>query len=262
MAGESFLFFPLFAQPYTGAPAPAASSAQANADAMNLLITDKAPDADLSSPPPIVGLLNTPWINGATFSTGDNAIPSSVNSPTPPAAESTGGASGMWGNSFAEGESGGIPDTIESWLLGGYSPAQLQSQGAALDAQLVALNQEARDRGTISEATYQKTVEHLATQIASTHDIPADINSGYVEGALAGYRADLAVLESIPKYAGRVTGDVLGAVLSGTGSGIGSILGAIPWWLWLGGVALLFVHLGGGKAVEYQARKRIARYAR
>jgi len=217
-----------------------------------------SPAFDLLSAPPAP--LVSPLIAALPLSTGDNAIPSSVSSPTPPATESTGGASGSWATSFAEGESGGIPDTIESWFLG-YSPAQLQSQGAQLDAQLAAMNEQARAKGTIDDATYNKTVEHLAAQIRATHDIPADINAGYVEGVLAGYRNDLAVLEGIPKYAGKITGDVLGAVLSGTGSGLGSILGAIPWWVWLGGALALFFYLGGGKAVEYQARSRIARYA-
>jgi len=220
------------------------------------LLSAPAPD-----PLPSSGLVN-PW---ETISIGDNAIPLSATSPlTPPATESTGGASGSWSPSAAgivEGESGGIPDLIESWWTG-YSAAGLQSEGAQLDAQLQAMNEEAHAKGTIDQTTYNKTVEHLATQIAATHDIPADINAGYVEGALAGYKSDLAVLEGIPKYAGRITGDVLGAVLSGTGSGLGAIFGSVPLWVWIGGAIALFVYLGGGKAVEFQARKRIARYAR
>jgi hypothetical protein len=222
----------------------------------NLLIAP-APD-----PLPASGLVN-PW---ETISVGDNAIPLSATSPlTPPATESTGGASGSWSPPWAaagivEGESGGIPDLIESWWTG-YSASGLQSAGAQLDAQLAKMNEEAHAKGTIDDVTYKTTVEHLATQIAATHDIPADINAGYVEGALAGYKSDLAVLEGIPKYAGRITGDVLGAVLSGTGTGLGSILGAIPLWVWIGGAIALFFYLGGGKAVEFQARRRIARYA-
>jgi hypothetical protein len=220
------------------------------------LLSAPAPD-----PLPASGLIN-PW---ETISVGDNAIPLSATSPlTPPGTESTGGASGSWSPwaaGIVEGESGGIPDLIESWWTG-YSASALQSEGSQLDAQLAALNEEAHTKGTIDEATYQKTVEHLATQIAATQGIPADINSGYVEGALAGYKADLAVLEGIPKYAGRITGDVLGAVLSGTGSGLGAIFGSVPWWVWIGGALALFFYLGGGKAVEFQARRRIARYAR
>jgi len=220
------------------------------------LLSAPAPD-----PLPASGLIN-PW---ETISVGDNAIPFSASPPlTPSVPANTGGASGSWSPwaaGIVEGESGGIPDLIESWWTG-YSASALQSEGSQLDAQLARMNEEAHTKGTIDEATYQKTVEHLATQIAATQGIPADINSGYVEGALAGYKADLAVLEGIPKYAGRITGDVLGAVLSGTGSGLGAIFGSVPWWVWIGGALALFFYLGGGKAVEFQARQRIARYAR
>jgi hypothetical protein len=143
-------------------------------------------------------------------------------------------------------------------LFTGYDSEQLQTESAALDDQLAVLNQQARDKGTIDEATYQKTVEHLAQQIRATEQIPADVDQAFVDGALEGYKADLAVLEAIPKYAGRVTGDVLGALGRGAFSG----LGALPWWVWVGGAVALFLHLGGGHVLEHQARKRIARYAK
>ncbi len=252
-------------------PAPAPTPADSTAAAFNLLITSKAPDADLSSPPPLLGLLNTPWINGSTISTGVNQIPASASSPGLPVTESAGnlsngGASGTWNvgtplDEYAAGGLGGIPNLVESWVTG-YNAADLQAQSTALDNQLAAMNQQALATGTIDDATYNTTVQHLATQIAATQAIPADINAAWVDGALAGYQSDLTVLNSIPKYAGKVTGDVLGAILTGTGSGIGSILGKLPWWIYVGGALALFVYLGGGKAVEYQARKRIARYAR
>lgn len=218
------------------------------------------------------------WFNPLDY----GSVPPQTPAPTESGAASSHGASGSWAPSANSGTpltasqifdstgvfnsdkgtgNGGLLDTIESWGTG-YSTADLQKQSADLDAQLAALNEEAHTQGTIDDATYQTTVDHLAKQIAATREIPDDINAAYVEGALAGYKNDLAVLEAIPKYAGRVTGDVLGAITSGVGSGLGSILKSIPWWIWLGGALVLFGYLGGGKAVEYQARKRIARYAR
>lgn len=165
-----------------------------------------------------------------------------------------------WINEHSSGSTDAPRRGFGAWgdLFTGYNADDLQKESADLDAQLAAVNRQARDKGTVDEATYQATVAHLAQQIRDTQNIPADIDQAWVDGALEGYHADLAVLEAIPKYAGRVTGDVLGALGRGAFSG----LGALPWWLWVAGGLALFLHLGGGKAVEFQARKRIARYAR
>lgn len=232
------------------------------------LMLNKTPDAALAAPPPIFGLLNTPWINGAVLSTGTNAVPAGAVVPvTPevaPGVASSGGASGNWGATSSVGTplgSFGWGSELESWFTG-YNASDLQAEGHALDDSLTAMNAQALANGTIDDATYNATVQHLATQIAATQGIPDDINAAWVDGALEGYKSDLAVLNAIPKYAGKVTGDVLGAITRGAGSGVASLLGSLPWWLYLGGAIALFVYLGGGKAVEYQARKRIARYSR
>ena len=140
-----------------------------------------------------------------------------------------------------------------------YGTDQLQKESADLDAQLQKMNEEAKAKGTIDQATYDATVAHLATQIKDTQNIPAGVDQAFVDGALEGYQSDLAVLNSIPKYAGKVSGDVLHAITTGVGSGLGSIVGGIPFWLWIAGGVALFVYLGGGKVVEHQARKRISR---
>jgi alanine dehydrogenase len=127
-----------------------------------------------------------------------------------------------------------------------------------LDAQLAEVNEEARTTGRIDEATYQKTVEHLAAQMAATENIQGEVNEAFVEGWIEGYENELAILESIPEYAGRIVGDVTAAVGRGAGKGLGSILGGIPWWLWLAGGVALFVYLGGGRVVEQKARRKIS----
>lgn len=143
-------------------------------------------------------------------------------------------------------------------IVTGYNAAELQQKSAELDAQLAALNEEARATGTISDQTYQATVEHLASQAAETATIGDQLDAATVEGFVQGYQNELAVLESIPKYAGRVTGDVLWAVTSGVTGGAGSILGkffgALPWWIWVGGATAVLIYLGGHRYVERKAR--------
>jgi hypothetical protein len=159
---------------------------------------------------------------------------------------------------------GGIFSTVESWFTG-YDSSQQQAQSATLDAQLATLNQQASQTGKIDEATYQQTVAHLAAQIEATQNIPADVNQAFVDGALEGYKSELAVLESIPEYAGRVAGDVLAAITRGVTKGLGSALKGVgsnlPWWVWVGGAVALFLYLGGGRVVHYQAERAVRRYS-
>jgi len=159
---------------------------------------------------------------------------------------------------------GGFFSWAES-LFTGYDREKLQQQGEALDAQLNALNEQAHTTGHIDQATYQATVQHLASQIEATQEIPSEIDSAYVQGALEGYHDELAVLESIPEYAGKITGDVLGAVTRGVSAGVGAagkgILGNLPWWVWVGGAAALFFYFGGGQVVRYQVTKKVRQYS-
>ncbi len=62
---------------------------------IDLMLT-KTPDAQYSSPPPIQGLLMTPWVNSVPISSGSNAIPSDASPPTSPqvAADSPGSNGG------------------------------------------------------------------------------------------------------------------------------------------------------------------------
>lgn len=143
-------------------------------------------------------------------------------------------------------------------MVTGYDAAEQQRKSAELDALLAEVNQQALTTGTVDEATYNETVLHIAAQVAETERIDESMDAAVVEGLIEGYKNELAVLEGIPKYAGRLTGDVLGAVTSGVGRGAGSILGGIfgniPWWVWAGGAVALFLYLGGGRYVERHAR--------
>lgn len=139
-------------------------------------------------------------------------------------------------------------------IVTGYNLDEQQAQGAALDASLQKLNDEAATTGQIDQATYDQTVQHLAQQIQDTGNIPTDVNQAFVDGALAGYQSELAVLEAIPEYAGKISGDVLNAITTGVGRGAGSILGAIPWWVWAAGATALFLHFGGTGYVTRRAR--------
>jgi len=148
-------------------------------------------------------------------------------------------------------------------IVTGYDAAEQQAKSRELDAQLAALNEEKRLTGTISESTYNQTVAHLAEQVALTESIDEDMDAATIEGLVQGYQNELAVLESIPKYAGKITGDVLGAVTSGVGGGLGAIgrgfFGNLPWWVWVGGAAALFLYFGGGGYVKRHARAAFAK---
>lgn len=148
-------------------------------------------------------------------------------------------------------------------IVTGYDEAELQAKSRELDAQLAAMNQEAMTTGRISQETYNETVEHLAEQVALTESIDEDLNAATIEGLIQGYQNELAVLQAIPEYAGRLTGDVLGAATRGVTRGAGSILGgffgALPWWVWVGGAAAVFVYFGGHRYVERRARAAFAK---
>lgn len=158
-------------------------------------------------------------------------------------------------------------------LFTGYNAADLQKEGAALDDQLAALNQRAREKGTIDEATYQQMVSNLAIQIQQTNDVPPDFDQSWVERAAEAYHATIDLIASMPELYGRVYGDLFRKIGAGLGKGVSlaakgaaegafKAAGGVPAWVWLVGGLALFVYLGGGHVVEYQARKRIARYAR
>lgn len=154
-----------------------------------------------------------------------------------------------------------------------YGTDKLKKQGAELDKQLEDLNNKARSEGTIDEATYQQMVANLAQQIQDENDVPPDFDQAWIERAASAYHSTLSLIESIPELYGRVYGDLFRAVGKGVGKGVStaakgaaegalSAAGGVPWWLWIVGAGALFVYLGGGKVVDYQARKRISRYAR
>lgn len=171
------------------------------------------------------------------------------------------------------------PRSFGDWtdVFTGYDSGQLKKESADLDAQLAALNEQARAKGTITEATYQQMVSNLAIQIQQTNDVPPNVDEGWVEQAASNlssaFHATIDLIASMPELYGRVYGDIarklgtgigkgVSAAASGAAKGIMSATGGVPLWLWAVGALALFVYLGGGKVVEFQARKRIARYAR
>lgn len=108
---------------------------------------------------------------------------------------------------------------IEKLTLG-YSTAELQAESDKADASLRKINEDAHDRGAISDAVYAQTQENIANgQI----DAAGAIGGAFKEG----------IAEGIDNERGLI------------GSTISFPFKFIPWQAWILGGALLFFYMGG-----------------
>lgn len=124
---------------------------------------------------------------------------------------------------------------LDKLLLGTDLTAQQQLSNQ-LDAKIQAANQALEDQGAVPAGYTQLAAQDIAAGNASTgaDNVVASVNSEAAAGAAQGLNNVLTA-----------PGKVVGAVGGGASTLLGGILKNIPWWVYLGGLAALFVWMGG-----------------
>ncbi|HEV2391073.1 MAG TPA: hypothetical protein VG146_01785 [Verrucomicrobiae bacterium] len=121
-------------------------------------------------------------------------------------------------------------------LFLGYDLTAQQQQSNALDAQINNVNQALQTAGYVPPGYAEQAAADIAAGDNSTGagDVVQSVDSEFVAGAKQG-------LDNVLTAPGKV----VGAVGSGASTLLGGIIKAIPWWVWLGAAAALFVWMGG-----------------
>jgi hypothetical protein len=139
-------------------------------------------------------------------------------------------------------------NSFVSWVSG--HDAANQAAGDAADAANQQINQQLLEQGLLTQAQYDQTVQDFQQGNASTgtdnpqQAIAGEFNAGLQEGVQNVLNAP---------------GKVVGAVGQGAGQVLWGIVKAIPWWVWIGGLAALFVWMGGLELLGDQLKGRLAR---
>ena len=134
---------------------------------------------------------------------------------------------------------------IFSFLFGG---GELQADAQVKDQALIDDLNRKHDAGLISDDVYRQSMAHIGIQVADTATIPAQIDNAGVEGIQEGYQAELGAVTTIVKAPFNIAGDIGSSILKG-----------IPWWVWAGAAALIFVKLGGGGYVTRRAQAALSK---
>jgi len=120
---------------------------------------------------------------------------------------------------------------ISKYLWGVDLEAE-QRRGQQLDADLAELNRRKLESGQYTQEEYQRAE---ANRLAgATGNVAGEVRSEFYAGAREGANNVL-----------NFPGQVVGTVGQGAGQLLGGVLAAVPWWVWLGGLAALFVWMGG-----------------
>lgn len=124
---------------------------------------------------------------------------------------------------------------LDKLLLGTGLDAE-QQRSSHLDAQINAANQKLADAGYVSQDYVWQASNDISTGNESTgaNDVLASVDAEAAAGAKEGLNNVLTA-----------PGKVVGAVGGGASTLLGGILKNIPWWVYLGGLAALFVWMGG-----------------
>ena len=131
--------------------------------------------------------------------------------------------------------------SLLDWI---YGTDALQKQSDTLTKQTMALNQSRVDSG-VYDPSYmtiynqhltQNTPDTLGSDAVSVHDqITSEFNAGLAQGA------------------NNVSSGISG-FFNAIVAPIKAVLKGLPWWIWVAGLLVLFLWLGGGKWLERKAR--------
>lgn len=122
--------------------------------------------------------------------------------------------------------------SLISKYLWGIDLEAEQSRGQQLDADLAELNRRKLESGQYSQQEYEQAEAHRLA--GATGNVAGEVQSEFYAGAREGATNVL-----------NFPGQVVGTVSQGAGQLLGGVLAAVPWWAWVGGLAALFVWMGG-----------------
>lgn len=122
--------------------------------------------------------------------------------------------------------------SLVSWLTGTEDQGDQDARLAAQQAEFNARLQARQDAGTIDPAAAQSLSDY-GNSVSNDSENQA-YGQGFAEGAQEGLNNVL-----------NAPGKVVGAVGSGASQALWGVLKNIPWWIYAGGVVVLFVWLGG-----------------
>ena len=111
-----------------------------------------------------------------------------------------------------------------------------QARSDAADAQTAALNQKLLEQGLWTQTQYDQAQADIAAGNASTG--AGDVVGSVTAEGQAGFEEAANNLLKVP-------GDAVGLVGGGLSQALWGIVKNIPWWVWIGGAAALFVWMGG-----------------
>jgi hypothetical protein len=120
---------------------------------------------------------------------------------------------------------------LDKWLLGQDLNAE-QARGNQYDQQLQQLNQQALDSGLYSQSVFDQAQANA--EAGATGNFTDQVNADFISGAQDGLSGAL-----------QAPGKAVGFLGGSLGTALGGILKNIPWWVYLGAAAWLFVWLGG-----------------
>ena len=128
----------------------------------------------------------------------------------------------------------------------GVDPAAEQARSDTANAKLTASNQVLVDNGTWTQAQGDAANADIAKGDASTGD---DNVMGAIDAeAVAGLKDGLNNILNAPGNATNALGKSLSQMLWG-------IIKSIPWWVWVGAAAALFVWMGGLELLKGRLKK-------
>jgi len=124
---------------------------------------------------------------------------------------------------------------LDTLFLGTSLDAE-QQRSNELDAKIQAANQKLEAAGYVPAGYADLAAQDIAAGNASTgaDNVTASVNSEFAAGAKEGLNNVLTA-----------PGKVVGLAGSGASTLLGGILKNIPWWVYLAGLAALFVWMGG-----------------
>ena len=135
---------------------------------------------------------------------------------------------------------------LDKLLLGTDLTAQ-QQLSDQLDVKINAANQALVDRGYVPPDYENIAAQDIIAGNASTgaDNVVASVDSEAAAGAAQGLNNVLSA-----------PGKVVGALGSGANTLLGGILKNIPWWVYVGGAAAIFVWMGGLSLLKGRLARR------